>query len=204
MSQSSRSIVVVDVEWFRHKDKKPIVKEIAVYGDVLDSLILQPPRDIYTFSEGQRRSFRWLTRNLHGLLWQEVDYPYSFLTSFVQSVLLRYSDRSFYAKGLEKCNHLSLLFGRHFSDLDETACPKVTGNHFICKSGQEQHTRGIHCARNKAAEFMHYLEQQINVQRLRAGSRYFRKLDITHKRNCNIAHQEGDSPSQQRANPEKD
>ena len=64
----SSKTVVLDVEGFRHRKEKFIVKELGVCTDgYLDCVSFLPPTSYSELTTQQKQSFGWLTRNLHGI-----------------------------------------------------------------------------------------------------------------------------------------
>ena len=149
--------VVVDMECFRYRNYEWIVKEIAVYGDFIDTISLREPYPITNLPPAVQKQFRWYTIKLHGMTWNSGRYPYERLYSFVESVKLRYPNSCFYAKGHDKCLFLSRLFNREFHDLEEYGSPKyedlekVIGSY--CPEYPLIHWKNSHCARKKAKAF---------------------------------------------------
>ena len=115
----SSKTVVLDVEGFRHRKEKFIVKERGVCtDDYLDCLSFLPPTNYSELTTQQKQSFGWLTRNLHGIEWDTVNYPYVYLTQIIQSVRLRNPGATIYAKGEEKVKFLSDLVECSIIDLN--------------------------------------------------------------------------------------
>ena len=99
----SSKTVVLDVEGFRHRKEKFIVKELGVCTeDYLDCVSFLPPTSYSELTTQQEQSFSWLTRNLHGIEWDTGNCSYTYLTQLIQSVRLRNPFAIFYAKGEEK------------------------------------------------------------------------------------------------------
>lgn len=159
------SWVVVDIEYFGNLYTGLVVKQIAVYGDVLDSIIFKPPSDYSKLSLSKQKNISWLTKFWHGFKWDEGDYDYKFLVNFVNSIKLRYPNRNFYCKGSEKTTFLSGLFGIDFIDLDQSNCPKLIGQWFCsCKKSTSIHSRKNHCAKRKVSFYNAWLESRLNEQ----------------------------------------
>ena len=73
----SSKTVGLDVEGFRHRKEKFIVKELGVCTeDYLDCVSILPPTSYSELTTQQKQSFSWLTRNLHGIEWDPGNYPY--------------------------------------------------------------------------------------------------------------------------------
>ena len=86
----SSKTVLLDVEGFRHRKEKFIVKELGVCTDAyLDCVSFLPPTSYFELTTQQKQSFGWLTRNLHGIEWDTGNFPYIYLTQIIQSVRLR-------------------------------------------------------------------------------------------------------------------
>ena len=59
--------LVIDFEGFRHKSQQIIPKEISVRGaNYQDTIILQPPVKFSLLAEENKKTYAWLTDNLHG------------------------------------------------------------------------------------------------------------------------------------------
>ena len=147
--------IVIDIEYFRYRNQTWIIKEIAIYGDYLDSMVFLAPQPYYSLSENIRKSYSWITKNIHGLEWNSGDYPYCRMYLYIESIKLRYPNSIFYSKGFEKTIFLSDLFNRQFIDLDDIHCPKITNtsdNNTICK-----HSQSNYCARRKVVFYSSWL-----------------------------------------------
>ena len=149
--------VIVDVECFRYRNYDWIVKELAVYGDYIDSISLREPYPFTNLPPLVQKQFRWYTVKLHGMTWNSGRCPYERLHSFVESVKLRYPNSCFYAKGHDKCNFLNKLFDREFNDLEDYGCPKyeildLVSGHY-CTEYPLIHWKNNHCARKKVKAF---------------------------------------------------
>ena len=171
--------VVIDVECFRYSKEKWVVKEMAVAGPYLDSATFESPFPFHYLPESHAKAYTWLTDHLHGLMWDCGDLPYSHLSLYVESIKLRHPIAlfQFYAKGLEKCKYLSRLFDRPFINLDDLQCPVASKKIASCTSFPCKgiHLNGNHCARNKAASFASFLEQELRWQRIGADNSLTRK-----------------------------
>lgn len=156
--------VVIDIECFRYRNLEWVVKEIAVYGDYLDSMVFKAPYLFNTLETHVQKAFRWLTNNFHGLDWNSGDYPYERLQMFVDSIKLRYPNSTFYSKGFEKTVFLSRLFGRDFIDLESMKCPRynqLSATDTRCTRNSSAHLDSDHCARKKVHKYANWLEKQL-------------------------------------------
>ena len=122
----SSTTVVLDVEGFRHRKEKFIVKELGVCTeDYHDCVSFLPPTSYSELTTQQNQSFSWLTKNLHGIEWDTGNYTYIYLTQIIQSVHLRNPGAIFYAKGEEKVKFLSDLLECSIIDLNSLTCPST-------------------------------------------------------------------------------
>ena len=65
--------VVLDFEGFRHKKSGFIIKELAVFTEnYTDTVSFLPPASFNTLSLGEQKSYRWVSKFLHGLPWRVV------------------------------------------------------------------------------------------------------------------------------------
>lgn len=97
---------VIDFHGFRDNNNRFIVKELAIVGDSFQTQVLfKPPYDQNVLNAKMQRNTRWLTRNVHGIKWEEGGVPYD-------EEIIRTLCRPFniiYTKGLEKVNFLQNL-----------------------------------------------------------------------------------------------
>ena len=123
----SSKTVVLDIEGFRHRKEKFIVKEFGIcIEDYNDCVLFSPPSKFSDLTNPQKTSISWLSKNLHGLDWNSENYPYIYLTQIVQSVRLRNPRAVYYAKGFEKSQLLSELLDCPVIDLNTLKCPKIS------------------------------------------------------------------------------
>lgn len=173
--------VVVDIECFRFRSRPWVVKEIAVCGDYIDSMIFRPPHAFKTLSRLEKKAYRWIANNLHGIQWDSGDIPYERLDTFVHSVNLRYPISQFYAKGYEKCLLLEILFQRSFVDLNDLECPNITDLNYLniaCGSNQSlSHSQTHHCSRRKAQCYKDWLETTYSYDDGLYESEFVKELD---------------------------
>ena len=163
----SSKTVVLDVEGFRHRKEKFIVKELGVCTeDYLDCVSFLPPTIYSELTTQQKQSFSWLTRNLHGIEWDTGNYPYIYPTQIIQSVRLRNPGAIFYAKGEEKVKFLSDLLECSIIDLNSLAFPSISVNYFT--QNCQNHSKGKnvfnkHCAKEKAIFYFNWLTNERGI-----------------------------------------
>lgn len=158
--------VVIDFEGFKPKESDFIIKELAICGEYKDSCSFLPPHNFKQLSAYEQKAFTWVTKSLHGLSWEEGDYPYLYLEQILQSISLRNPLSTFYAKGSEKCLLLEKLLDREVENLENLGCPKVadiTCPQYIsaCYRHSKYIIRGQadrHCAIRKAELFLYWLQ----------------------------------------------
>lgn len=167
LSVATMNAVVVDIECFRYRKEEWIVKEIAVCGDYLDSIIVKPPYNMNMLDKSIYKAYRWLTSNLHHLDWDSGDYSYSQLVNFINSIKLRYPNAQFFTKGFEKRAFLEQIFKAVFIDLDDLNCPQIKdltnqNEKFTCPHTKSNaHSESNHCARKKVKYYSDWLKHNV-------------------------------------------
>ena len=69
--------LVIDFEGFRHKSQQFLPKEIFVRGaNHQDTILLQPPVKFSLLAEENKKTYAWLTENLHGIVWEAGSYDH--------------------------------------------------------------------------------------------------------------------------------
>ena len=156
--------VVIDFEGFKHKNSEFVIKELSICSDYSDTIHFLPPIDFEDLSIGERRSYRWVSRFLHGLYWHRGEYSYSFIYQFFQSIVLRFPNGKFYAKGIQKCTVLSKFLQQPVINLEDLGCPKIElldGDFPHCDRHSKllpPFMRDSHCAQRKAQIFYDWLK----------------------------------------------
>ena len=103
--------LVIDFEGFRHKSQQFIPKEISVRGaNYQDTIILQPPVKFSLLAEENKKTYAWLTDNLHGIVWEAGSYDHTFIFNFFNALKLRFPNSTVFSKGTEKCTFLRKFF----------------------------------------------------------------------------------------------
>ena len=156
--------LVIDFEGFRHKSQQFIPKEISVRGaNYQDTIILQPPVKFSLLADENKKTYAWLTDNLHGIVWEAGNYDHTFIFNFFNALKLRFPNSTVFSKGTEKCIFLRNFF---FSvvDLDTLGCPKASQFSYcstkVCPNHQKSYKLN-HCAREKVALFYNLSEKYI-------------------------------------------
>ena len=152
--------LVIDFEGFRHKSQQFIPKEISVRGaNYQDTILLQPPVKFSLLAEENKKTYAWLTDNLHGIVWEAGSYDHTFIFNFFNALKLRFPNSTVFTKGTEKCTFLRNFF---FSvvDLDTLGCPKASQFSYcstkVCPNHQKSYKLN-HCAREKVTLFYNWL-----------------------------------------------
>lgn len=153
------SLVIIDIECMEND----IVKELGIYKNgIVEGYTFLPPKDF----KPTKQSF-WITKNLHGINWNNGKKPYSELAG-----LLKRTDSTsteFFAKGLEKCRIISKILEKDVENLDNYFCPKV--QHLIfkdedydweCSNYPGRHARTLHCAERKAFAYGTWTDAYFN------------------------------------------
>lgn len=116
-------VIIIDFQGFKDEKNNFIVKELALGGFFAGKLI-SPTRYLfeapYNFRHLPRRiqiSNQWLTRNFHGLDWNDGNIRYERLVDILLLETEKYSVIA--CKGLEKAQFLMWLLNREVVNLDE-------------------------------------------------------------------------------------
>lgn len=155
------SSVVIEFEGFQVNTNDFVVKELAFYSvdfgyHGLWSFL--PPHSWEQLSPKERKTFAWLTRNLHGLRWDSGDLPFSYLEPILSSLFISYE--TIYSKGLEKVKFLEYLSGQKIFNLDDFNCPKISFFHTSTVKCPNHKTHFKHCALTKAFTYGEYIKER--------------------------------------------
>ena len=121
---------VIDVQGFKKAYNEFVFKELAVVPlgeDVQPTVYLfGPPHDWNFLAARYKCENNWLTRNYHGINWQDGEIPYEEFEEILKSSVRGAS--KIYVKGLEKQKWLQNIISRvcNIEDLD---CPSLTKLH---------------------------------------------------------------------------
>ena len=89
--------LVIDFEGFRHKSQQFMPKEISVRGaNYQDTFILQPPVKFSLLAEKNKKTYAWLTVNLHGIVWEAGNYDHTFIFNFFNALKLDFQTVPFF------------------------------------------------------------------------------------------------------------
>ena len=180
--------VVLDFEGFWKKSGF-IVKELAIATEnFIDIISFLPPNSYRTLSSNDQKSYQWVSKFLHGLLWETGDYPYCYLQQIIDSIILRFPLAAFYAKRKEKTSTLTQLLQKNVINLETLPCPKVEHlklyretpicNLHALSCPKRQKSR--YCARKKALLFYHWLMNESTSREdksIIASSEFISKFD---------------------------
>ena len=180
--------VVLDFEGFRNKSVF-IFKELAIATEnFIDLISFLPPNSYRTLSSSDQKSYQWVSKFLHGLLWETGEYPYCYLQQIIDSISLRFPLAVFYAKGKEKTSTLTELLQKNVIKLEILSCPKVEHlklyretpvcNLHALSCPKKQKSR--HCAKKKALLFYHWLMNESTSREdksITASSEFISKFD---------------------------
>ena len=104
---------IVDVQGFRDDNNGFIVKEFAIANlnqeNDVKWVIFEPPFDRSTLSSACKITNSWLTRNIHGLLWNSGHVDYNEHKKVINNSLE--SSVYVYVKGYEKKKMVQQFFG---------------------------------------------------------------------------------------------
>ena len=181
--------VVLDFEGFRNKSGF-ILSELAIATEnFIDLISFLPPNSNRTFSSSDQKSYQWVSKILHVLLWETGEYPYCYLQQIIDSVFPRFPLAVFYVKGKEKTSTMMEQLPKNLINLEISSCPKVEHLKLyqetpICnlhaRSCQKKQ-RSRHCARKKALLFYHWLMNEstsIEDKSITNSNEFISKFDI--------------------------
>ena len=120
------NIIVLDLEGFKLKSLGFIIKELSLCSSYNDTIFFKPPLKFADLQAHERETVIWLTNNLHGFDWDEVDIPYCDMKTICLSVSFRFTRKNFIAKGIEKCELLSRLLQKTVYNLEDLNCARIS------------------------------------------------------------------------------
>ena len=99
----SNHLIILDIEGFKCGKKPLIIKELSVCSaNTIDTIHFLPPVQFNNLSKEEKKAYSWVSKFLHGLRWDEGEYPYSYLDQIFDSIHLRNPYSHFLAKGTQK------------------------------------------------------------------------------------------------------
>lgn len=118
---------IVDLQGFKRPINEFVLKEISfleVQGD-------GPPLTLFFDSPSAWKSLPvkykamnlWLTRNYHGMSWEDGEIPYEAAETIIGAILQR--ARKVYVKGLEKTQWMKKFTNAEIIDLETLDCPSL-------------------------------------------------------------------------------
>ena len=143
---------VIDFEGFRHKSQKFIPKEISVRGaNYQVTILLQLWVKFSLLAEENKKTYAWLTEELHGISWGTGSYNHTFICNFLNALKIRFPNSTVFTKSTEKCTFVR-IFLFNVVDLDTLRCPKASqfiySSTGVCTNHQKSHKLNI-CAREQ-------------------------------------------------------
>lgn len=147
--------VIIDVQGFKKAYNEFIFKELAIVPleeDVQPIVYLfEPPHDWNFLERRYKCENSWLTKNYHGIAWEDGDVPYAELED-----ILRSSTKDvvkIYVKGLEKQKWLN-QFASNVFNIESLDCPSLTKlqqiNDRICSNHNRKVCYNSNCAARNA------------------------------------------------------
>ena len=144
------------------------------------------PTSFSKLFSGERRSYSWLSKNLHGLNWDTGDYPYLNLQQILDSIALRFPLANFYAKWTEKTETLQIPLKMDGINIEILLIQKIYNLNFFHKTiicilhvfNCPKLQRSKHCARKKATFFYLWLT---NESMVRESSTVFTSCELVPK-----------------------
>ena len=83
-------LIILDNEGFKCGKKPLIIKELSIFSaNTIDTIHFLPPVQFNNLSKEEKKAYNWVSKFLHGLRWDEGEYPYSHLNQNFDSIRLR-------------------------------------------------------------------------------------------------------------------
>lgn len=159
--------VVIDFQGFKRVYNEFVFKEVAIIplGENVQPIVylFAPPHDWNLLPPRYKCENSWLTKNFHGLHWQEGEIPYEELEE-----ILKASTRSasqIYVKGLEKQRWLK-NFLPNVKNIESLDCPSLSKlNRYInhpCTNHNLKICENSNCAARNAVVLKKWLVDYFN------------------------------------------
>jgi len=148
------NILIVDVEGFQLK-KDFYVKELAFYNPFTKEYwqaTFKPPFDRQYVKKRYCTDMDWVTRKLHGLKWEDGQFPYAMAFHMISYFGATYQ---LYAKGEEKALWVQQQTPFSVVNMELLGCPKAKDLPFGCFC-RFHNTLEKSCALDKAVRLGHY------------------------------------------------
>lgn len=151
--------IVVDMELFSND----VIKELAFATPFYSvGFSFKPPCPSSMLPVGEMQQNAWITKNVHKIDWASGHNFYPEMRDIVKYIKVG-DEVTYYAKGNQKCQILSQLFGEPFSNLDNISCPGIKHLHvrdleIACDAFPRVHQDVFfHCAQKKATVYADWL-----------------------------------------------
>lgn len=110
------------MQGFSGNDNNFIPKEVTLYyNGISKTFLFKPPYPWQDLNINKRKSVCWVTKNLHGLQWEDGKQPYKCLFDILNSFVLN-KVCNIYTKGSKKAKFLRNLLKCNIIDIGELGC----------------------------------------------------------------------------------
>ena len=163
-------LIILDIEGFKCGKKPLIIKELSVCSaNTIDTINFLPPVQFNNLSKEEKKAYNCVSKFLHGLRWDEGEYPYSYLNQIFDSIRLRNPNSHFFAKGTQKSVLLAEYLKLPVTNLEDIGCPKIEQllgqEKHICKRHSHllpSHQLLKHCTVRKSKVFFDWLQNELS------------------------------------------
>ena len=163
-------LIILDIEGFKCGKKPLIIKELSVCSaNTIDTIHFLPPVQFNNLSKEEKKAYNWVSKFLHGLRWDEGEYPYSYLDQIFDSIRLSNPNSHLFAKGTQKSVLLAEYLKLPVTNLEDFGCPKIEQllgqEKQICKRHSHllpSHQLLKHCTRRKSKVFFDWLQNELS------------------------------------------
>ena len=119
---------VLDIQAFKRYLNRVVVKEVAIVALETDAqpsvFLFKPPFPWEGLCAEFRSSNEWLSRNFHGLSWEQGDIPYELVSQVLEKALV--NSNIIYVKGLEKKQWVKEILPNKFVyNIENFRCPAL-------------------------------------------------------------------------------
>lgn len=154
--------LVIDVQGFKKAHNEFIFKELAIVPvgeDVQPTVhLFEPPHDWNFLERRYKCENSWLTKNYHGIAWEDGDIPYEELGGILQSCTKGVG--KVYVKGIDKQKWLDPYI-TNILNIETLECPSLTKlqhvNDQICSNHNRKICYNSHCALRNATVLKKWL-----------------------------------------------